>query len=508
MLDYWKERAKQSTVSSQITNRAIVVYLFALVVVNFMFSDNALMIYWWVFGITEVVTFFLLSNVLSKKWNETKLASDKFAKRLFLVALLLRLIYIAIVLPFNNAQCEDLFGYENGDPVFYDDVAKGLSQCLRDGTNLINYLKDKYGLGSEIRRAMAYSDIGFPIYLSFIYYLTNDSIVVARIVNCIWSAWTVLLIYKLASRNFGEGPARMAAIICMLMPNLIYYCAMGLKEVEMVFLAMLFVERGDYILRKGKFSIVPVLTLMLIPLVLFTIRTVLAVCLILAFIGALIFSSTRVVGWGRRALVGLVALLFIGIVLLQNTIISSDVRAIAEERGSGQKANMEWRSTRKDAKGNIQKFAKYAGAAVFAPMIFTIPFPTMVNIEGQEQLMMIHGGNYCKNITSFFTVMVLFMLLFSGKWRQHILPIALLCGYLVVLVFSRFAQSERFHQPILPLALMFAAYGIYQMQLGVPIRKHFGNRKMYRTWFTLWLGIMFIAAIAWNWFKLAGRGMA
>jgi len=497
----------RSVINSQITNRAIIIYLLALVVVNLLFIDNALMIYWWVFGITEVVIFFLFANRLSKKWNETRITPEKFTKRLFVVALLLRLIYITIVLPFNYVQCGDLFGYENADPLAYDEMAKDLAQCLREGSNMLDFLKDSYGLGSGRRHALAYSDIGFGFYLSFIYYISNDSIVVSRLINCIWGAWTVILIYKLAFRNFGDGSARMAAIFCMLMPNLMYYCATGLKEVLMVFLAMLFVERGDYILRQGKFSIVPVLTLMLIPLVLFTIRTVLAVCLILAFIVALIFSSTRVVGWGRRALVGLVALLFIGVVLMQNSIISQDVRSIADERGSGQKENMEWRATRKDSKGNVQQFAKYAGAAVFAPLIFTIPFPTMVETPGQEPQKMLNGGNFCKNITSFFTVMVLFLLLFSGKWRQHILPISLLCGYLVVLVFSNFAQSERFHQPILPLALMFAAYGIYQMQLGVPIRKHFGNRKMYRTWFTLWLGIMFIAAIAWNWFKLAGRGM-
>jgi asparagine N-glycosylation enzyme membrane subunit Stt3 len=144
-----------------------------------------------------------------------------------------------------------------------------------------------------------------------------------------------------------------------------------------------------------------------------------------------------------------------------------------------------------------QSFAKYAGAAVFAPMIFTIPFPTMNHIEGQENQMMIHGGNFVKNIVSYFTLAALIILLLSGKWRKHVLIGAILCGYLVVLMFSNFAQSERFHQPVLPFILMFAAYGISLMS----------QQKMLKKWYNYWCLMMFIAAMAWNWFKLAGRGL-
>ena len=164
-----------------------------------------------------------------------------------------------------------------------------------------------------------------------------------------------------------------------------------------------------------------------------------------------------------------------------------------QTRGSTQQSNMEWRSIRSG--GN--KFAKYAGATIFAPMIFTIPFPTMTETPGQENQKMIHGGNFVKNIVSYFTIMALLILLVTGNWRKHVLPIAVLCGYLVVLVFSSFAQSERFHLPILPLTLMFAALGISLMKENPWVRKYF----------SYWRVLMFLAAVAWNWFKLAGRGM-
>ena len=69
--------------------------------------------------------------------------------------------------------------------------------------------------------------------------------------------------------------------------------------------------------------------------------------------------------------------------------------------------------------------------------------------------------------------MVMFIFLFSGEWRKHVFPIAMLIGYLLALVLSVFAQSGRFHLPAIPLELMFAAYGISILY----------KDKMYRRWF-------------------------
>ena len=82
-----------------------------------------------------------------------------------------------------------------------------------------------------------------------------------------------------------------------------------------------------------------------------------------------------------------------------------------------------------------------------------------------------------------------------GDWRKHVLPIAVMCGYLVVLVFSNFAHSERFHFPVLAFELMFAAYGVSQLT-----NKH-------KRWYVMWLVGISIANIAWAYIKLAGRGL-
>lgn len=474
-------------VPRSITNAAMLTYVLALLACNMLYLRYALAWYWWLFGLAEVCGFFYFANHCTKQWARISLMT--FAKRLFGTALGIRIVYVLFSYWFYIAMTGAPFEFDAADVGFYNELGRYGADLLREGNwNLFPAFTAYSGAD--------YSDLGYPFYLSFVYFLTDDSILITRLLKAVWSAWTALLIYKLAARNFGESTGRIAGILCMLMPNLIYYCGLHLKETEMVFLAVLFAERADYILRRGKLTFGPTAALMLIPGALFTIRTALAAVLVLAFLCALLLSSDRVVGWGRRILLIGVAFTIVGIVMLNNTGIGNSVRAMWQTRGSEQKGNMEWRATRVDEGGHTQKFAKYAGAAVFAPMIFTIPFPTMTETPGQENLKMIHGGNFVKNITSFFTILALFILLLTGDWRKHVLPIAVICGYLVVLAFSSFAQSERFHLPSVPFAMMFAAYGISYMR----------NPK-YKRWFRIWCVLMFVAAVAWNWFKLAGRGM-
>lgn len=471
-----------------ITNTAMMTYMLAMIGCLIAYSSHMMPVKWWIFGLVSVFVFFVFANRQTNLWKNTR--PNNFIKKLFWSSFALRLLWVLISYWLYCEWTGNPFSIGALDEWFYHEVGLHGANLMREGN---------FSLYQSISETgnIAFSDMGYPIYLSIIYWMFGDSILIARIIKAILSAWTVVLVYKVASRNFGESTGRMAGIFCMLMPNLIYYCSFQLKEVEMVFLAMLFIELADNLLRNGKLTLLPTAALMLILLYLFMIRTALAATLVLAFFSALLFMTGRVVGWGKRIMVSMVAGIFVIIMFLTSSGIGQEVKVMWERRGSGQQANMEWRSVRDVGKGMTQKFAKYAGAAVFAPMIFTIPFPTMTEIPQQENQMMIHGGNFVKNITSYFTIMALFVLLFSGKWRKHVLPMAVLCGYLVVLVFSSFAQSERFHLPILPLSLMFAAYGISVMNQYPWIKKYF----------RYWCVLMFIAAVAWNWFKLAGRGM-
>ena len=477
-------------IPKNVTNTAMLTYMAALLACSVLYNNYALEIRWMIFGIIEVVGFFFLSNHLSKSWINIR--PKTFIKNVFWLGFALRVAWVIISYLLYQKWTGTAFSIGAADELVYDSSAREIAQGMRDGNwDLFGLAQFSMGAKSGI------SDLGYPIYLGIIYFIFFDSILMARIIKAILGAWTAVLIYKLASRSFGEHVGRMTGIMCMLMPNLIYYCSFQLKEVEMVFLAMLFVERADALLRLPKMPWRSLLLLMLIPAFMFMIRTALAATMVMGLALALLLTSGRVVkGWRRMMLIMVVVAGGLVIVASESNILT-DVRQMWEVRGSTQQTFVEWTSQRRLDGGMSQRFARYAGASVFAPMIFTMPFPTMTETTGQENQKMIHGGNFVKNIVSIFTIAVLVFLLFSGTWRAHVLHASILCGYLLILVFSSFAHSERFHLPILTLHLMLAAYGISQIH-RIPWLKRV---------FPWWCALMFVAALAWNWFKLAGRGM-
>lgn len=467
--------------------------MLTLLLVSTLYYNYALRWYFILFGLAAVIVFFYYSNYVSKAWANYSLKS--FVRHLFWWALSLRIAFVIFSYFFYINETGIPFEYHAADVLFYDEMGRYGASCLDSGQfDLYTRLK--------IYSGSAFSDLGYPIYLSVVYFLTDNSILLTRIIKSIWGAWTVILIYRLAQRNFGEQIARMAAILCMLMPNLIFYCASHLKETEMVFMEMLFIERADYLIRRGKFIFTEVLLIVLIGMYMFMFRTVLGAVLFIALLMTLTLSSTRIITWGRRLLSILFIILLVGVMFSNR--IEEEVRQITDvDVIAEQQKNMQWRSQRGAKEGLNNIYIKYAGAMIFAPTIFTIPFASMVEILDQEQQEMLNGANFCKNITSFFTIFALLILLkpynwrrnlLKGEWRRYLLPITVFGGYLVVLVFSNFAQSERFHMPALPLALMFAAYGISKFP------------HQYRYWYQIWVVLMIVANIAWAWFKLAGRG--
>lgn len=469
-----------------LSKNAITVYFLALALVSLMYSAYSMPWYYMLSGVVAVLAFFQYGSKAVKDLAPNRIKKEKnFEKKIFTIAFVPRLIWMVFIYTIFMQSYGDAFGFENGDATFYDDIGKDFAAGF--------YERKVISTWKSIANSIDISDMGYGFFIGFIYWLTGNSIIVVRLLKCLWSALTVVLIYRLARRNFGEQTARVAAIFCALWPNFWYYCGTHLKETEMVFLAVLFVEQADQMLRSRQFTAWKVIPILLIAAALFTVRTPLALVALLALVFSVVLSSSKVVNWGKRIIVGILAVLLIGVTAGNR--IEEQSRALLEQvQGGMQEQNMEWRSTREH--GN--KFAKYAGKSVFAPLIFTIPFPSMVRPwDGQEAQQLNNGGNFVKNILSGFTIFAMVMLLLSGKWREHLLPLSFMLGYLVVLTMSTFAQSERFHQPVMPFELMFAAYGI-----SIAMTK-----SKYKRWFIYWCALMFVAALAWNWFKLKGRGL-
>lgn len=474
------------TIPKWLVQYPIVIYMVALFLINLIYSAYSLPWYYILSGLVAVMVFFLYGSNVVKETSTIKVNKEKkFEKKLFAIAIIPRVALMLLLYWLFRANYGDAFGFDSADAEYYHDMGTVFSNALNNGEFVTKW--------KWYNETIDLSDLGYASYVGFVYWITDNSILFLRLIKCVLSSLTVILLYRLAKRNFDIQVARVSSIFVALWPNFWYYCTCHLKEVEMVFLAVLFVEQADQMLRSRQFTVWKLIPILLIAAAMFTFRTPLGLVALLSLVFSVVMSSAKVVSWGKRIIVGFLAVVLIGVVAGNR--IEEQSRSLLEQVQEGrQKENMEWRGEREH--GNT--FAKYAGASVFAPMIFTLPFPTMVRpYDGQDVQQLNNGGNFVKNIISCFTILSMVMLLLSGKWREHLLPLSFLLGYLLVLTMSNFAQSERFHQPVMPFEFMFAAYG-----LSIAVTK-----PKYRRWFVYWCILMFVAAIAWNWFKLRGRGM-
>lgn len=455
--------------------RGIIVYFISLAIVSFAFYKFAMDFVWISFGLIGVLLFFLFSNQLTVQWDRT--SSKSFVQKLFITALLLRITWVLFSYFFYLNQTGEPFEFEAKDAKGYHDTAEwlaGLSWSY-DFDYLFNI------------QSGGVSDSGFLLYLTFVYKIFGPNIIIHRLLNAVYGAITCVLLYRLATRNMGEKVGRMTGIFAMLMPNLIVYCGMHLKETEMLLLLVAFLERTDFVLRVRNYSWWQFIPPLLLAGSLFMFRTVLGIVAVFSFGTALVFSPSRVVKKGRKLVTA--AWVVVAVAVLAGGKISSEVEEVWQNRGE----NQELKRLEQNSRGN--QWAQYATATVMAPIEFVIPFSTMVDTD-QENQMVLHGGNYVRNYMGIFVLISLFVVLFVKKnWREFSLIGSFVIGYLGVVSLSGFANSERFVLPALPCLIIFWAYGISLL-----------NKKNYK-FVKLWSIVVVLMEVGWAYFKIGSRGL-
>ena len=452
------------------------VYLLALLVISVVFRDHAMELEWVLWGIGEVLFFFVFTTIFYPRWKNDK--PKVFCHKVFWIALAIRLLYVVFsYYYFYNHAGGPFEG--SGDEVGYYTRSALLSKYIRKGDFgfVFDFLKG-YSLG--------FSDHGYLIWLTFIHTIFGRKVWVARIFKALMSAYLCIVVHRLSSRTFGERTGRLAAVMCVFMPLFIQLTGSHIKEMEMIFLSILALERMDYLIRSKKYTLWNILFPILLIGMSFGFRTVIGMSLIFAFLVFVVLSPNHLVN-RKSKIITLSATVVVFLIFLF-TAIGSEMKIVYMLNFSG----TDYLARKYESLG--LKYSELSKSKYLFPGAFVLPLSPMVDVAPDHNKL-INGSIYIKNFLAFFAMLSIVIAVRQKKWRDFSLIGAYELSYLAIVMFTFTSNSERYHQPAVPLIIAMAAYAMTHL------------RRKDLTLFYVYCGLFFVALFVWNWLKLAARGM-
>lgn len=454
----------------------ISVYLVSLILISLLFRDYAMQPLWMAWGVGEVLFFFLLSWLFYSRWKQDD--TKRFLRKVFFVALGIRIVYVVLMCFYFYYQTGAPFEYDAADSMSYHAKAVYLAKCLKAG-----YFKYIFQYLNAF--TMGYSDQGYTLWLTLLYLVFGDNILIPRLFKALMSTYMCVVLFRLGTRTFGERTGKLVAVLCVFMPTFIHICGLHLKECEMIFLAVWTIERMDYVIRSKKYTFWNIAFPIILIALTFGMRTIIGITLIFAFVVFVVISDGLVNKRTKIVAVSAVAVVFFAFLFSP---VGNEMRKI-------------YRLKFTDKNYNEQKYEKLGMKhselvknVFMAPGAFVLPFSSMVEVSNDNQKLM-NGSMFVKNLLAYFAMLAIVIAFRDKKWRNFSLIGAYELAYLFMIMFSFAANSERYHEPAIPFILLMSAYSMTRLK-----------RKELRCYY-VYCVLLVVALVGWNWLKLSSRNL-
>ena len=454
----------------------ISVYLVSLILISLLFRDYAMQPLWMAWGVGEVLFFFLLSWLFYSRWKQDD--TKRFLRKVFFVALGIRIVYVVLMCFYFYYQTGAPFEYDAADSMSYHAKAVYLAKCLKAG-----YFKYIFQYLNAF--TMGYSDQGYTLWLTLLYLVFGDNILIPRLFKALMSTYMCVVLFRLGTRTFGEKTGKLVAVLCVFMPTFIHICGLHLKECEMIFLAVWTIERMDYVIRSKKYTFWNIAFPIILIALTFGMRTIIGITLIFAFVVFVVISDGLVNKRTKIVAVSAVAVVFFAFLFSP---VGNEMRKI-------------YRLKFTDKNYNEQKYEKLGMKhselvknVFMAPGAFVLPFSSMVEVSNDNQKLM-NGSMFVKNLLAYFAMLAIVIAFRDKKWRNFSLIGAYELAYLFMIMFSFAANSERYHEPAIPFILLMSAYSMTRLK-----------RKELRCYY-VYCVLLVVALVGWNWLKLSSRNL-
>ena len=455
----------------------IAFYFMALLTVSICFKHYMLKPLWMVWGIGTVTLFFMTTYLFYQRWSKDD--TKKFSRKIFWTALGIRSVYVVAILYYYYYQTGVGLEYQAADSWSYHRAASYLSNLAREG----HFRQIFQWLNSN---TMGFSDQGYIMYLTTLYTLFGKNILGPRLLKALMSAYLCVAVYKLTVRSMGEKTGKTAAILAVFLPQFIHYNGTYMKETELIFVTILALERFDFLIRTKKHLIWNTILIIVLTAASFGLRTVVGMILMGSYAVFIITAEENLIPkrikWLTIGGITVMAVLFF------ITPIGKEMKNIFEVNFKESHYLVE------KYRHQGFKYAEYASYKTMAPGAFTLPLTNMVEVANENQKMM-NGTYYIKNYLAFFALWCIIVAIRDKKWRKLTLIGSFTIVYVLMIAFSFAFNSERYHLPAMPGIVIMTAFAMNRF------------RKKDFKFYYAYCGLLVLAIVAWNYFKLSARGL-
>lgn len=319
-------------------------------------------------------------------------------------------------------------------------------------------------------------NIGYPLVNTYHFLLYPDSFL-CKITNCFIGAFLLLPVYCLASKLFSQRVAISSAVITALWPNLIWWSASNLKDIQVAFLIALTILLY-YRCCSGRMTMFRVVTLALVILILLALRLYVG----FLFIGLITVHFIMVSDLGKvKKNIGMLLLLsFIFVIVrtghigdwLGHTMNIETVRQLFE-RSFSQAASHGYSMGNFDPK-NFLTLPISVAHFLFTPSPLRITFESIKDFitfnnlvwYGMFPFFVIGAYNFCKS-----------------RFKDAFLIVFFVLGLVLFYSFFPYLGMVRHRDQIAPLLIIVSVFGFYS-------RVKYKVALVWLIWLGLFVGIL------------------
>ncbi len=430
-------------------------------------------------GIGTMLFFYTALRGYSTLWNSSKSITTKlFVHSLVYRALGIVSMYtITVLYDPNNLPFElsaaDAWNYH------YSGVI--VANAIEEGTSTFTALS--YFWKSE-------SDYGYSLVIGHLYHVFGHQPLVIKFFNAFIGSITVVRIYQITKIIYQEEQAKIAGIITMLMPPLLWFGSMFLKETILMFLLINASYFTMKITQPSKFRLYYMAIVILHFGVIFYFRVVLSPILLMGILLQLAFLKVKKRSDRFMSLILVIGILIGAIYVMKRLAMDTYVEEVIEA-SSDQFGN--------ELEGASKSRGVNYAAALVAPLLIAgailTPFPSILDFEASQLGIYAHFQNEVIRNGMYFFVFLGLIRAIRFRQKKTILVGSIAIVYILVLAASGISHQDRFQILSLPFLIVFMSDGIVAQY---PKKK--------KHWM-LYLLLIFVIIIMWNVFKLTIRGL-